>query len=92
MSPLIPIALGAGALYVLSGPSKGAKAEAAASAAPGRQALDPGMDSTIAESITLAINQETDPSVLTQFASALSAAGYKNSADAVTAAAQKAGK
>ena len=84
MSPLIPLAIGAGALYVVSKKSDDAKAKAVASSG-GAAAVDAGMDSQIANAVHVAVTQEKDKTTLTNFAAALKAAGYTNSADAVTA-------
>lgn len=86
MSLVLPIAAGAAALLVIHESGKGqALAKTAAKASPGRQSLDPGMDSFVAEAVTLAIKNETDKNVLTQFAAALKAANFSNSASAVSA-------
>jgi hypothetical protein len=84
MSPLIPLAIGAGVVYVVSKKSDASKASAVASSG-GKASVDAGMDSQIAQAVHVAVTQEKDKATLTNFAAALKAAGYNNSADAVTA-------
>ncbi len=84
MTPLIPLAVGAGVLYVASKEMDKSKAKAVASAG-GTASVDAGMDSQIANAVHVAVTKETDKVTLTNFAAALKAAGYTNSADAVTA-------
>lgn len=99
---ILPAAVIGGGLLIAREASKGdAKAKAAASQAAttetasgtagARASLDPGMDTLIATSVTLAIQNEKDPTVLQQFSAALAAVGYKNSADAVAAQAKNLG-
>lgn len=84
MSPLIPLAIGAGVIYVATKDSGANKAKAVASSG-GNAAVDAGMDSTIANAVHVAVTQEKDKATLTNFAAALRSAGYTNSADAVSA-------
>lgn len=83
MTPLIPLAIGAGVVYVASKQMDAAKAKAVA--ANPSAAVDAGMDAQIAMAVHVAVTKETDKTTLTNFAAALKAAGYTNSADAVTA-------
>lgn len=71
--------------------SHAATEETSSGTAGARTSLDPGMDNLTATAVALAIGNEKDPSVLQQFSAALSAAGYKNSADAVSAQAKNLG-
>lgn len=84
MTPLIPLAIGAGVLYVATRPTDASKAKAVA-ASGGTASVDAGMDNMIAQAVHVAVTKETDKTTLTNFAAALKAAGYTNSADAVTA-------
>lgn len=86
MTPLIPIAIGAGLLYAASQTSA---AQSTSKSTGSRKALDPHMDAMISEAVTLAIANEKDASVLNDLAAALDAAAFHNSAQAVAAQAQK---
>lgn len=89
MTPLALAALAAGGAVVYHEATKGSAAAKALAETPaksvGRSSLDPGMDPLVASAVNLAVKQESDPSVLTQFAAALTAAGFTNSAAALTA-------
>lgn len=71
--------------------SHAATTETASGTAGARASLDPGMDNLTATAVSLAVQNEKDPSVLEAFSTALAAAGYKNSADAVSAQAKNLG-
>lgn len=85
MSPLIPLAVGAGVVYVVASKAGDKSKAKAVASSGGTAAVDAGMDSTIAQAVHVAVTKETDKGALTNFAAALRAAGYNNSADAVTA-------
>jgi tripartite-type tricarboxylate transporter receptor subunit TctC len=51
----------------------------------GKSALDPGMDRIVAMTVAMALKQETDPNVMSQYAQACKDAGYQNSATALAA-------
>ncbi len=89
MNPLAIGALAGGALLVYHEATKGDRAAKTAAKTDGRQALDPGMDMLTAQAVALAIQSETDPAALMNFADVLKSAGYTNSAAAVSAAASK---
>jgi len=84
MTPLIPLAIGVGAVYLATKNSSASKAAAVASSG-GAAAVDVGMDPQVAQAVHAAVTTSTDKAALTNYASSLRAAGYNNSADAVTA-------